>query len=40
MFAMMFIVLLVVGIFAYDLGRRWWKSTEWKRRLRDRKTGL
>ena len=34
--AILFIVLLVVGIFAYDLGRRWWRETEWKRRLRNR----
>jgi hypothetical protein len=37
MFAVVFIVLLVGGIFAYDLGSRWWRETEWKRRLRNRK---
>ena len=30
--AALFIVVLVVGIFAADLIRRWWRETEWKRR--------
>jgi hypothetical protein len=29
-----FIVLLLVVIFAGDMIRRWWKETEWKRRWR------
>jgi hypothetical protein len=28
------IVLLVAGIFAFDIGRRWWRQNEWKRRWR------
>jgi hypothetical protein len=28
----LFIVLMIVGIFAGDLVRRWWKENEWKRR--------
>jgi len=30
--AAVFIVVLVVGIFAADVIRRWWRETEWKRR--------
>jgi len=32
--ATLFVILLVVGVFAFDLIRRWWKETEWKRRWR------
>jgi hypothetical protein len=32
--AAVFIVVLVVGIFAADVIRRWWRETEWKRRWR------
>ena len=32
----MFIVVLIVGIFAFDFGQRWWRETEWKRRWKDR----
>ena len=32
--ATIFIVALVVGVFAADLIRRWWRETEWKRRWR------
>ena len=32
--ATLFVVLLIVGIFAGDIIRRWWKETEWKRRWR------
>jgi hypothetical protein len=32
--ATVFIVLLVCGIFAVDVGRRWWRQNEWKRRWR------
>jgi hypothetical protein len=27
---------MIVLIFAVDLGRRWWRESEWKRRWRDR----
>jgi hypothetical protein len=30
--AIAFIVVLIVGIFAYDLGSRWWRQREWQRR--------
>jgi hypothetical protein len=30
----LFVVVMVVGIFAVDMLRRWWKETEWKRRWR------
>jgi hypothetical protein len=33
--SVLFIVLLIIAIFAIDLGRRWWRETEWKRRWRD-----
>lgn len=36
MFALTFIVILVAGIFVYDVVRRWWLETEWKRRLKRR----
>ena len=32
----LFIVLLILGIFAFDLVRRWWKENEWKRRWQER----
>jgi len=32
----LFIVLMIVAIFVYDLVRRWWKQNEWKRRWRER----
>jgi hypothetical protein len=36
----LFVILLVVGIFAGDIIRRWWRETEWKRRWRrDRHDG-
>lgn len=31
-----FIILIVVGVFAYDFGRRWRKQNEWKRHIRGR----
>lgn len=34
MAAILFITALVLGIFAWDFIGRWWKETEWKRRLR------
>jgi hypothetical protein len=32
--AIVFIVLLVIGVFAFDLGKRWWQENEWRRRWR------
>jgi hypothetical protein len=32
--AFLFIGVMVVGIFAVELGRRWWRENEWKRRQR------
>ena len=34
--ATVFIVVLLVAIFAVDLGRRWWRENEWQRRWRER----
>jgi hypothetical protein len=34
--AILFIGLLILGIFVFDLVRRWWKENEWKRRWRER----
>jgi hypothetical protein len=31
-----FIALMIVAIFVFDLARRWWRETEWKRRWRER----
>jgi hypothetical protein len=31
-----FIVILLVVVFAYDLGKRWWRENEWRRRWRER----
>jgi hypothetical protein len=31
-----FIVVLIVGIFVFDLGKRWWRENEWQRRWRER----
>jgi hypothetical protein len=31
-----FIVLVVVVVFVFDLGHRWWRENEWKRRWRKR----
>jgi hypothetical protein len=32
--AIVFIVLLVIAVFAFDLGKRWWQENEWRRRWR------
>jgi hypothetical protein len=32
----LFIAALIVGIFVLDIGRRWWRENEWRRRWRDR----
>jgi hypothetical protein len=34
--SIVFIIVLVVGIFAFDLVRRWWRENEWRRRWRER----
>jgi hypothetical protein len=31
-----FVAALIIVIFAVDLGLRWWRENEWKRRWRDR----
>jgi hypothetical protein len=37
--SILFIVLMIFGIFAVDLVRRWWKENEWKRRWKTREKG-
>ena len=34
--SIVFIIVLLVGIFAFDLVRRWWRENEWRRRWRER----
>jgi hypothetical protein len=34
--SIVFIVVLLVGIFVFDLGKRWWRENEWQRRWRGR----
>jgi hypothetical protein len=34
--ATVFIVGLILIIFAVDIGGRWWRETEWKRRWKNR----
>jgi hypothetical protein len=34
--AIVFIVVLVVGIFVFDVVRRWWRENEWRRRWHKR----
>ena len=29
-----FVIVLLVGIFVVDIVRRWWRENEWKRRWR------
>jgi hypothetical protein len=29
-----FVIVLLVAIFAFDLSRRWWRENEWRRRWR------
>jgi hypothetical protein len=31
-----FIVILVIGIFASEIGGRWWRENEWRRRWKNR----
>jgi hypothetical protein len=37
MTATLFIGLLIMGIFAWELGSLWWRETEWRRRWRNRR---
>jgi hypothetical protein len=32
----LFITALIVGIFAVDIGVRWWRQNQWRRRWRNR----
>jgi hypothetical protein len=34
--SIVFIIALLVGIFVFDLARRWWRENEWQRRWRER----
>jgi hypothetical protein len=34
--SLLFIAALVVAIFALDIGGRWWRENEWKRRWKRR----
>jgi hypothetical protein len=34
--SVIFIIVLVVAIFAIDIGGRWWRETAWKRRWKGR----
>jgi hypothetical protein len=34
--SILFIVILIIGIFIVDIGGRWWRENEWRRRWRDR----
>ena len=34
MFSLIFITVLVIGVFAIDLGKRWWQENEWRRKWR------
>ncbi len=27
----------IIAIFAFDLGKRWWRENEWKRRWKERR---
>jgi hypothetical protein len=29
-----FVIVLLIAVFAADIGRRWWRENEWKRRWR------
>jgi len=33
-FSLIFITVLVIGVFAIDLGKRWWQENEWRRKWR------
>jgi hypothetical protein len=34
--SLIFITVLVIGVFAIDLGKRWWQENEWRRTWRRR----
>ena len=34
--SIVFIALLLAGIFVFDLVKRWWRENEWRRRWRKR----
>jgi len=34
--AAIFIGVMLLAIFAFDLGKRWWRENEWQRRWRER----
>ena len=34
MLATTFVAVLILGIFAWDIGLRWWRETAWRRRWR------
>lgn len=36
-FAAAFIACVIAAILAFDVGRRWWRQNEWKRRWQDRR---
>jgi hypothetical protein len=33
-FSYIFIAVLVIAVFAIDIGRRWWHENEWRRKWR------
>jgi len=35
--AFAFIVVMLIAVFAFDLGKRWWQENEWRRRWRRKK---
>jgi len=36
-FSFVFIVILIVAVFAIDIGKRWWQENEWRRRWKGRR---
>jgi hypothetical protein len=36
--AFWFIVVMLVAVFAFDIGRRWWRENEWRRHWRRTET--
>jgi hypothetical protein len=37
-FALVFIVVMIIVVFAVDIGKRWWQENEWRRRWKRRKS--
>jgi hypothetical protein len=35
--AITFIVIMLIAVFAYDIGRRWWQENAWRRRWKGRR---